>query len=247
MSKTRHKYTQKEDEHLVEYLATQAIGFQDTRGNVLYKKLTQDLQTWPWAESRSWQAWRDRYVKHQDAFNISIKRYRKRAALEKKDAAVNSGKRKRESDEGAASKKLKLVDHDKVQGDGERLKDKAISKPLLVAPQPAAEQIVTARRVQEQDNAGEQTTFPKEASKAKTSTAKVPVSLFTQVSDEESDSGETPGPDDYSGEIFDDPQEQVDEQAMAVESDHDPSDVSEVEELLTPFRSKIAISYALSF
>ncbi|KAK0229186.1 hypothetical protein EDD85DRAFT_851927 [Armillaria nabsnona] len=251
MSKTRHKYTQKEDEHLVEYLATQTIGFQDTRGNVLYKKLTEDLQQWPWAESRSWQSWRDRYVKHQDAFNISIKRYRKRAAMGKEDAVVTSGKRKHESDEGAASKRPKLVDHDKVQGDDERMKDRVISKPLpppTVTPQPAAKQVVTARRVHSdsgEDSAREQTTILKEASKTKTSTTRTAVSLFTQVSDEESDSRETPGPDDYTGEIFsDDPQEHIDEQVMdaqmAIESDHDPTDVSEVEELLTPSQSKIA-------
>ncbi|SJL05085.1 uncharacterized protein ARMOST_08457 [Armillaria ostoyae] len=169
--------------------------------------------------------------------------------MEKKDVVVNSAKRKRESDDGAASKRPKLVDHDKVQGDNERMKDKVISKPLpppTVAPQPAAKQIVTTRRVQGQDSAGEPTTIPKEALKAKASTAKAPVSLFTQVSDEESDSRETPGPDDYTGEIFsDDPQEQVDELVMdaqmAVESDHDPTDVSEVEELLTPSQSKIAV------
>lgn len=220
--------------------------------------LLQDLQKWPWAESRSWQSWRDRYVKHQDAFNISIKRYRKRAAMGKEDAVVTSGKRKHESDEGAASKRPKLVDHDKVQGDYQQMKDMVISMPLpppTVAPQPAAKQ-VTARRVHSdsgEDSAREQTTVPQEASKTKTSTTRTAASLFTQVSDEEPDYRETPGPDDYTGEIFsDDPQEHVDEQVMdaqmAVESDHDPTDVSEVEELLTPSRSKIAaMSYALSF
>ncbi|KAK0227679.1 hypothetical protein IW262DRAFT_1346720 [Armillaria fumosa] len=240
MSRTRHKYTQKEDEHLVEYLATQAIGFQDTRGNVLYKKLTEDLQTWPWAESRSWQAWRDRYVKNQDTFNISIKRYRKRAAMEKKDAVVNSGKRKRDSDEGATPKRPKLVDRDEVHGDEEETKDLVVSKLLpTVAPQPAAKQVVTPRRVQGQDSAGEQTIIPKQAVKAK-----APVSLFTQVSDDESDSQGTPGPDDYGGEIFDDPQidEEVMDAQIAVESDHDPTDISEVEELLTPSHSRIAVT-----
>ncbi len=169
----------------------------------------------------------------------------------KEDAVVTSGKRKHESDEGAASKRPKLVDHDKVQGDDERMKDKVISKPLpppTVAPQPAAKQVVSARRVHSdsgEDSAREQTTIPKEASKIKTSTTRTAVSLFTQASDEESDSRETPGPDDYTGEIFsDDPQEHVDEQVMdaqmAVESDHDPTDVSEVEELLTPSQSRIA-------
>ncbi|KAK0473918.1 hypothetical protein IW261DRAFT_1502264 [Armillaria novae-zelandiae] len=243
MSNSRQKYTQKEDEHLVEYLATQTIGFQDTRGNVLYKKLTEDLETWPWAESRSWQSWRDRYVKNQDAFNISIKRYRKRAAMGQKDTIVNSPKRKRDSDEGATSKRPKLVDRDDVHGDEERVKDQVVSKPLsTVASQPAAKQVVTTGRAQGQDSVGEQAAIPK---KAKASTAKALVSLFTQVSDDESDSQGTPGPDDYSGEIFDDPQEHIDEEVMdapmAVESDHDPMDISEVEELLTPSHSKISV------
>ncbi|KAK0493322.1 hypothetical protein EDD18DRAFT_1356745 [Armillaria luteobubalina] len=291
MSRTRHKYTQKEDEHLVEYLAIQAIGFQATRGNQLYKHLTENLQRWPWAEARTWQSWRDRYVKNQEAFNISIKRYRKKVAMERKDAVVDLGKRRRDEDGGATSKKPKLVDRDEVHGDKEGMKDEVTSKPLpppTVASQPAAKQVVTPRRVQGQDGAGEQTTIPKEASKAKASTvkapvslftqvsddesdsqgtpgpddreqtttpkealkakastSKAPVSLFTQVSDEESDSQGTPGPDDYRGEIFDDPQEQINEEVvdalLDVESDHDLTDVSEVEELLTPSHSKIAV------
>ncbi|KAK0210070.1 hypothetical protein DFS33DRAFT_255581 [Desarmillaria ectypa] len=250
MSNARQKFTQKEDERLVEYLATQAIGFQATKGNQLYMKLTDNLRKWPWAESRSWQSWRDRYVKNQEAFNISIKRYRKRVAMGKEDAEVNSGKRKRESDEGVASKRPKLADHYKAQGNNDPTKAKAISKPLpTVALQPATKQVVTVKCAYPdsgQDSAGERTTIPKEASKDKTSTAKAPVSLFTQMSDEESDNRETPGPDDYSGEIFgDDPQEQDDEQVidvrMVVESDHDLTDVSEIAELLTPSQSKIAI------
>ncbi|KAK0455280.1 uncharacterized protein EV420DRAFT_592260 [Desarmillaria tabescens] len=240
----RHKFTQKEDEHLVEYLATQTIGFQATSGNQLYKKLTENLQRWPWAESRSWQSWRDRYVKNQESFNRYIKRYRKEAAKRTEGALANPGKRKHESDEGVASKRPKLADREE---DNDGTKAKTASKPLpppTVASQAIANKAVT-HSDSGQDNAGGRATILTEPSKAKASTTKAPVSLFTQVFDEESDSRETPGPDDYNGEIFgDDPQEQDDEHVMdvemIVESDHDPTDVSEVEELLTPSRSKIA-------
>ncbi|KAG7453200.1 uncharacterized protein BT62DRAFT_51355 [Guyanagaster necrorhizus] len=244
MSNSRHRYTQQEDEHLVEYLATQAIGFQATRGNQLYMKLVDDVQKWPWAKSRSWQSWRDRYVKNQDTFNISIKRYRKKMAVGKEFAVINLGKREHESDKDVAVKRPKFTDsRDEAQEDNDRTKDKARSEAL-----PSTKQAVTVRPLHSEDSGSgrrEPTTVQKEVSKAKDSTSKMPVSLFTQESDEESDSQETPGPDDYGGEIFgDDVQEQVIEQAMDTElginSDHDPADVNEVAELLTPSQSKIS-------
>ncbi|KAF9050960.1 hypothetical protein BDZ89DRAFT_520322 [Hymenopellis radicata] len=85
MSGTRRSYTNTEDNHLAEFIALHNPDGVGRKGNKLYEELVNDPKARPWSKAHSAQSWRDRYVKNQDTFNPSIRRYIQKRKAEKKE------------------------------------------------------------------------------------------------------------------------------------------------------------------
>ncbi|KAL1666258.1 hypothetical protein GGF50DRAFT_113369 [Schizophyllum commune] len=75
MASGRQQYTDREDKHLVEFLATYNPTGTDRRGNKLWKDtLCGNLDKFPWAKTHPWQSWRDHYKKSDVWFDRKIKK-----------------------------------------------------------------------------------------------------------------------------------------------------------------------------
>ncbi|KAL1681020.1 hypothetical protein EV122DRAFT_250254 [Schizophyllum commune] len=75
MASGRQQYTDREDAHLVKFLAEYNPTGVDRRGNKLWKDtLCGNLDKFPWAKTHPWQSWRDHYKKSDIWFDRKIKK-----------------------------------------------------------------------------------------------------------------------------------------------------------------------------
>ncbi|KAK1221849.1 hypothetical protein PQX77_015319 [Marasmius sp. AFHP31] len=115
----RSAYTEKDDNHLVEYMAMFASEKGRT-GNNLYKQMVDNLTgNSPWAGEHSWQSWRDRYKKNSDYFDKRIRIYKKRHGISTSSAGgkedkVEEGSKKRKRVSIAAQDEVTIVKKPKV-------------------------------------------------------------------------------------------------------------------------------------
>ncbi|KAF4615065.1 hypothetical protein D9613_003477 [Agrocybe pediades] len=95
--RSRNDFTESDDDHLIEYIATHNPDPSGRQGNKLYIKLTENAgEEWPWSENHTWQSWRERYKKNQDYFDYQIRKFKRKAkqALEAAKDEKQSGKKK---------------------------------------------------------------------------------------------------------------------------------------------------------
>ncbi|KAL0065910.1 hypothetical protein AAF712_007036 [Marasmius tenuissimus] len=107
----RSAYTEKDDDHLVEYMAMFAPEKGRT-GNNLYKQMVDNLTgNSSWAAEHPWQSWRDRYKKNSDYFDKRIRIYKKRHGISASGARGDEGK----VEEGSKKRKrVSLAAQDEV-------------------------------------------------------------------------------------------------------------------------------------
>ncbi|KAH8100350.1 hypothetical protein BXZ70DRAFT_939114 [Cristinia sonorae] len=77
-TRTRNEFTAKEDQYLAQYLAKYNPDGKHREGNLLYKRLADNAEGhWPWAETHSWQSWRNHYVHNRAKLDAKIKHFLK--------------------------------------------------------------------------------------------------------------------------------------------------------------------------
>ncbi|KAL1746472.1 hypothetical protein HDZ31DRAFT_62143 [Schizophyllum fasciatum] len=90
MASGRQAYTAREDQHLVQFLATHNPDGVGRGGNVLWKDtLCGNLAKFPWAKTHSWQSWRDHYRHNEGGLNLQIKALIKKRRKEGAQLMVN--------------------------------------------------------------------------------------------------------------------------------------------------------------
>ncbi|KAF8162686.1 hypothetical protein B0H34DRAFT_794478 [Crassisporium funariophilum] len=116
MASARHprtNFSQEDDAHLTEFLATYNPQPNGRQGTKHYIMLEENVgNKWPWAKRHSWQSWRERYKKNQAEFDHRIRRLQRQAgqratvpAGPSRTVDSNDKKRKRISETGKEDEK----------------------------------------------------------------------------------------------------------------------------------------------
>ncbi|KAF9012605.1 hypothetical protein BDQ17DRAFT_714035 [Cyathus striatus] len=125
VKKQRNLFTEKEDQHLIAYIARENPGIENRTGNKLYQRLERNEGKWPWSKTRSWQSWRERYKTHQEDFDIKIRHYQEKNAIGIFEG--NPIKRKRENSDNDGEREEKRARTDN-EGGGRNVRKRRIVK-----------------------------------------------------------------------------------------------------------------------
>ncbi|KAG1837876.1 hypothetical protein C8R48DRAFT_743080 [Suillus tomentosus] len=79
---TRAAFTSDEDTLLMKYIATYNPTKQNRSGNVLYKRLVENVDNkWNWSRTHTWLSWQTRYRNNMEEFDRRILRYQKKKGM----------------------------------------------------------------------------------------------------------------------------------------------------------------------
>ncbi|CAL1703156.1 unnamed protein product [Somion occarium] len=75
MAPGRMHFTKQDDDHLLEYIALNCPQEKGRQGPALYRRLTDNTRTWPWAKNHPSQSWLQRYRDRKEYFDEAIYKY----------------------------------------------------------------------------------------------------------------------------------------------------------------------------
>ncbi|KAI0695586.1 hypothetical protein C8T65DRAFT_833102 [Cerioporus squamosus] len=70
----RSYFTEEEDQNIVDFLAHAPPSLGARKGQKIWMFLGDDRAQYPWAQRRSWQSWRERYIKHAAYFDRAVEK-----------------------------------------------------------------------------------------------------------------------------------------------------------------------------
>ncbi|KAG2348298.1 hypothetical protein BDR05DRAFT_956883 [Suillus weaverae] len=140
VNSVRVGFTADEDTLLMKYIATYNPAKKYRSGNVLYKRLEENVDNkWNWSKTHSWQSWQNRYRKNMEEFDRKILKYQKKKGINPEKQSGKEPQFLPSDEEGAARDRSKATSKGKKRAGGQDSSEqRKVKRAKLETDQPDA-------------------------------------------------------------------------------------------------------------
>ncbi|KAG1778374.1 hypothetical protein EV702DRAFT_177377 [Suillus placidus] len=140
VNSVRMGFTADEDTLLMKYIATYNPAKKYRSGNVLYKRLEENVDNkWNWSKTHSWQSWQNRYRKNMEEFDRKILKYQKKKGINPEKQSGKEPQFLPSDEEGAARDRSKATSKGKKRAGGQdNSEQRKVKRAKLETDQPDA-------------------------------------------------------------------------------------------------------------